>query len=220
MSKLLPGKKRLTMRGTDRKVINTRVAPTINWKAKVVCRDCNVGWMSRLENQHAKPAMADLMLGKMDIPIHQTRADSLAIFTFKTAVVLDHLTRDREPFFDRAIRHKFRESLAVPLHVHMWLNAFAPAGRGEANTLYQGADLPESKGIEMYVCTFLVQHLVLQLVACKVRGFTKLVRKDNFLAVPFWPKLPNNVVWPPSWAITTTEEFDLFSDGWKELDAS
>jgi hypothetical protein len=27
-------------------------------------------------------------------------------------------------------------------------------------------------------------------------------------------------VWPPDWAIATVEEFDLFSDGWKQLDAS
>ena len=220
MNRLLPGRKRLTMRGPNREVINTRVAPTIDWRARVVCQECNNGWMSQLENDHAKPAMTDLMLGKPNIRIDKERAYSLALFTFKTAIVLDHLTRNREPFFDRAIRYAFRESLAMPSFVRMWLNAFAPAGRGEANTFYNGADLPEPEALEMYVSTFLVQHLVLQLVACKVRGFTKLARKDRFLAVPFWPELPANAVWPPSRAITTVDEFDLFSDGWKEVNAS
>ncbi len=221
MSRLLPGKKRLTMRGPNREVITTRVAPTIDWKIKVVCETCNNEWMSDIENKHAKPAMADLMLGKTNIPIDPQRAHSLALFTFKTAVVLDHLTRNPQPFFDRSVRHRFGESLVIPSHVRMWLNAFAPAGRGEANTFYNGADLPAPKTLEMYVCTFLVEHLVLQLVACKVSGFTKLARKDKFLAVPFWPELPpTNVIWPPSRAITTVEEFDLFSDGWKQVDAS
>jgi hypothetical protein len=219
MSRLLPGRKRLTKRGSNREIMETRIAPTIDWKIKVVCKDCNNGWMSDLENNIAKPAMADLILGKINIPIDHKRAHSLAIFTFKTAIVLDHLA-NTEPFFDRAIRYEFRESLTVPLHVRMWLNAFALAGRGEANTFYNGAYLSESNGLEMYVCTFLVQHLVLQLVACKVRGFTKIARKDKFLALPFWPKLPPNAVWPPNWTITTVEEFDLFSHGWKELNAS
>jgi hypothetical protein len=220
MSRLLPGRKQLTMRGPNREVISARVAASIDWKANVVCEDCNNSWMSDLENNHAKPAMADLMLGKTNIPVDQARARSLALFTFKTAVVLDHLTRNPAPFFARSVRHEFGESLAIPSHVRMWFNAFAPAGRGEANTFYKGASLPESKGVEMYVCTFLVEHLVLQLVACKVRGFTRLARKDKFLAVPFWPEIPLNVVWPPDRAIMTLEEFDLFSDGWKTLDAS
>ena len=220
MSKLLPGRKRLTMRGPNREVIKTRVASTINWKAKVVCEPCNNGWMSDMENNHAKPAMADLLLGKKNILVDKKRADSLALFTFKTAVVLDYLTNDVNPFFDRAVRHKFKESLAIPSHIRMWLNSFAPTGRGEANTFYNEADLPAPKGVQMYVCTFLVNHLILQLVACRVSGFTCLARKDKFLAVPFWPELPStNVVWPPK-AITTVEEFDLFSLGWKELDAS
>lgn len=221
MNRLLPGKKQLTMRGPNREIVTTRVAATIDWKAKVVCEPCNNGWMSVIENDHAKPAMADLMLGKTDILIDPQRAYSLALFTFKTAVVLDRLTKNPEPFFDRSIRHNFRESLEIPPHVRMWLHAFAPAGRGEANTLYNEGDLPAPKSLQMYVCTFLVEHLVLQLVACKVSGFTSLARTDKFLAVPFWPQLPSTIVmWPPDGAITTVEEFDLFSDGWKQVNAS
>ena len=87
-------------------------------------------------------------------------------------------------------------------------------------TFYNETEPSAPNGVQMYVCTFLVNHLILQLVACRVSGFTRLARKDKFLAVPFWPQLPPDAVWPPDWAIATVEEFDLFSDGWKQLDAS
>ena len=40
------------------------------WKARVVCGDCNNGWMSDLENDHAKPVLTPLITGdatKMEI---------------------------------------------------------------------------------------------------------------------------------------------------------
>ena len=33
----------------------------MNAKAKVVCENCNNGWMSDLESERAKPAMRDLL---------------------------------------------------------------------------------------------------------------------------------------------------------------
>jgi hypothetical protein len=99
MNGLLPGKKRFISKDKDGKVIFQRIAKELDWTAKVVCKPCNETWMSKIEGDHAKPSMEDLITGKLDIPIMQSRANSIALFGFKTAVVLDHLRRDPEPFF-------------------------------------------------------------------------------------------------------------------------
>ena len=36
-------------------------ADKIDWKARVVCRDCNNGWMSDLESTLAKPSLTPLI---------------------------------------------------------------------------------------------------------------------------------------------------------------
>lgn len=221
MSALLPGRKRLTMRGAGRKIIHSRVASSIDTQLKVVCKTCNEGWMSNIEGVHAKPAMADLMLGKKNVQMNQLRANSIAIFMFKTALILDALAKDTSPFFSREIRHEFRKSHCIPANVRMWLNSFAPAGYGEANVFYNGADLPSGKRLELYVCTFAVQHFVLQLVAMatddpSLRGVS---RSDEFLAVPLWPSIPADFVWPTD-PIATFDDLNAFSDGWARLNLS
>ena len=73
------------------KVMKRWAAPGIDIKANVVCRKCNETWMSNIENKHAKPAMTDLILGK-PVEINQERANSIALFAFKTAILADQMS--------------------------------------------------------------------------------------------------------------------------------
>lgn len=57
-------------------VISEWVSERLDWKAKVVCEKCNNTWMSDIENNHAKPAVTDLIVGKVDVPIPRSRARS------------------------------------------------------------------------------------------------------------------------------------------------
>ena len=64
MRKLFKSKKfRFHQRNSSGKIVKEWSLPGIDLKAKVVCKPCNEGWMSRLEAQHAEPAMADLLIG-------------------------------------------------------------------------------------------------------------------------------------------------------------
>jgi hypothetical protein len=71
----------------------------LNWKAYVVCEPCNNGWMSDIEKWRAKPAMTDLIKDMPGTVIDQTRANNIAIFTFKTALIIDQLTNSPTRFF-------------------------------------------------------------------------------------------------------------------------
>ena len=167
-----------------------------------------------IENKHAKPAMSDLIIDKPGVPIDQDRANSMAIFAFKTAVVLDQLVTGRAPFFERSARHEFRKSLKIPSNVNMWLTRFASHGRGEVNTLYHEGTTPEGARIETYVCTFSAEHLVLQVVAINRFGLRSAEPENKFIAVPFWPAIEPGFKWPPPTCLKTVGEFDGFSDRW------
>lgn len=216
LNPLLPGRKRFNVRNDKRQIIKTWTSPELNWKAKVVCKDCNGGWMSNLEDKHAKPSLSDLITGKKGIPIDQSRAKSIAVFAFKTAVVLDHLVRNRTPFFDIAARHEFRNSLTIPAGVGVFIAASALSGRGEANTLYFESNLSAPRFFHAYVLTYCVEHVVIQVAACKSFGVST-AKVQNYFAVPLWPEVPAGFVWPAARIINTIAEFDEFSDRWNEI---
>lgn len=172
--------------------------------------------MSKIESNHAKPAMLDLIQDKPSIPIDRSRAHSIALFAFKTAVVFDHLARKRPHFFERSARHEFRISQTIPINVAMWLTRYGPSARGEVNTAYHdGIPAPE-RSIEMYVCTYSVQSLVLQIVGHKVKGVLGFSPENEFSAIPFWPEISDGLFWPPFASLNTLPEFNAFSDRWQK----
>ncbi len=218
LNAIVPGRKRFTMRNEKGEIIRDWVKPELDWTAKVVCEPCNNEWMSDLENVHAKPSMTELILGKLDVQVDQSRANSIAISAFKTAVVFDHLSRGRDPFFERSARHEFRNSLTIPRNVGMWLTRFAPSGKGESHTCYHEGKILPDKSLEMYVCTYAIEHLVIQVVGYKTKGLEEVHSKVDFSAIPFWPKIPDAFVWPPTDVLQTVSDFDSFSGRWQNVD--
>ena len=134
--------------------------------------------MSDIEERHAQPAMKDLIIGKLDIPIPQSRADSIALFAFKTAVIVEHMKRTQYVrFFPRQVRYRFRENREIPHNVRMWLAGFLPKGKGRCFSMYHEASAPS---LELYVWNYSVGQFVFQVVAEKrpyhltlspIRGF-------------------------------------------------
>jgi hypothetical protein len=220
LNKILPGRKRFTKRGDNKEIIGDWVSPKLDWKAKVVCALCNNEWMSNLENVHAKPSMTDLILGKSGVAIDRTRANSIALFAFKTAVVFDHLVSGRAPFFERSARHEFRNSLTIPYNVGMWLTGFVPNGSGLAQTVYHNGQVSPDKTLGMYVCTYSIEHLVLQVVGYKADGLHQVAPKNYFPAIPFWPEIQDAFVWPPAEALHAVSDFDSFSARWQNVDVT
>ena len=127
MNDLFPGPKRYNNRIAGNSVF-IRSSRTLDWTAKVVCKECNETWMSDIEGNRAKPAMTPMIrgkIGKVGIEIDSSRANSLALFSFKTAVVVDHMRPRNEPrFFSKFVRYGFRESRAIPASTGIWLSAY------------------------------------------------------------------------------------------------
>lgn len=215
------GKKRFIRRDATGKIIADWISGVLNWKGYVVCEKCNNGWMSDIEKWHAKPAMSDLIAGKTGISILQSRANSIALFAFKTAVILDYMALDREPFFDRLARHNFRLSHIIPDNVMMFMVGLSYRGRGDAHSGYFDGAASPTQHLRMYVSTFAVGHFGFEVVGHYTRGITRIdPRRRDFdsLVVPFWPFIQRGFVWPSASVLRTVRDFDLFSLRWRDVD--
>jgi hypothetical protein len=220
MGDLFPGQKTFRNLSPDLKSPQSWTSSKLDWKAGVVCEPCNSGWMSDVESQHAKPAMEDLISGKLDIPIPQSRANSIALFAFKTAVILDQMNQGRAGlFFPRLARHRFRERLEIPFNVRMWMAGFLPRTKGGCFSLYFESKPDYPDVFQLYVFNFIVGHFVFQVVAERCPTFLTLFPTPGFenLAVPFWPHIPVGCVWPPEVVLTTTDKFEEFAKRWQRL---
>ena len=113
------------------------------------------------------PAMKELITGSSrGIPIDQSRANSIAVFAFKTSIILDRMAEKRDSFFPRSVRFAFKESLSIPHeNVSMWFASHSSRTGGAALSLYHA--LPAPTSFELYVCNFRAGHFVFQVVAFK-----------------------------------------------------
>jgi hypothetical protein len=220
MNNLFPGEK-IFRNKTDRENEKVWSAAELNWKAKVVCESCNTGWMSQIESLNAQPALTDLIIGKQNVPVPQSRARDIALFAFKTCVIIEHMRRDRPfRFFPRLARHRFREFLEIPPNVRMWMAGFLPHGGGRCVTFYYDTPVIGLLPIEFYVCNFGIGHFMFQVIAESKPPFLAIgpIRGYEQLAVPFWPRIPSGFMWPPESILKTPRDFLEFSMRWRRIE--
>jgi hypothetical protein len=221
MGDLLPAKTiRFARYGDKGQVEADWLSTELDWTAKVVCEKCNNTWMSAIENDHAKPAMSSLILGKLDTEVTESTAHSIALFAFKTAVVFDHLQRARPRFYPRAARHAFRENLFIPPTVRMWMARCTRSVNGHVHSCYhEGKPEFARKTFELYICTYSVGQFLFQVVSERQPSYFVLSPDPRFeqFAIPFWPS-PKVVKWETTNALKLPDEFFRFSLRWNRVD--
>jgi hypothetical protein len=151
-----------------------------------------------------------------------SQANSIAFFAFKTAIVLDYASqRNGSPFYEREMRHWFRENLSLPENTRMWFCGYAGnRGGGRLKTAYYNGKLSPTNAFQMHVCTCAFGHFAFQVAS--VKGNIEAAEfgpRDSFesLAVPFWPQLPWGFIWPASDVLRSKAQFYAFSDRWKSI---
>jgi hypothetical protein len=184
-------------------------------KEKEVCESCNNGWMSDLENFHAKPCMEGVILSANPTTISPECVVSMAIYAFKLAVIGDHMNTKKKPFFSSAIRQRFRRSLSLPSGIHVWIGCLGELDRNHAvyRMNYANSSAKVKNGIRLYTFTWGVGRLILQLAAIKFKN-TRLRRFPppsifqsplwNQYAIPMFPVTSDGIHWPPSQHLSGT----------------
>jgi len=225
INRILPDKRFRLLSFSDTGPHHTYIKRKLDVKFPVVCEACNNEWMSGLENDHAKPAIKDLILSDKFVKLSPQRLDSIAKFAFKTAVVADHFSLASDmPFFSTAARYTFRESLTIPGGVQMWIAAFKERGHGALRAVYHESPAKMANGFQLYALTFGAGYFLVQVVSCRWRapggisGFVPFVTQAKFwdkFSAPFWPPRNEAILWP------SDKQFNVlwcnkFSSRWQE----
>jgi hypothetical protein len=207
INKILPPLKFKVLRIDEENKPHQFLRRSLDMKTPVVCERCNNGWMSDLENKHAKPAMADLILSDKLISLSPDRLKSIANFAFKTAVVADHFSiPPRQPFFSTASRHAFAASLDIPRGVQIWIASFREGSHGMFRGMYHESPANTARHFELYTCTFGAGYLLFQVVGSRwlnekhLLGPYPFVTQGQFwnkFSIPFWPSKGESILWPP-----------------------
>lgn len=195
--------------------IRSWVTNSLDITARVVCEDCNGGWMSDLESRHAQPAMTDLILSDARQDLTQERVHSIAAFAFKTAVIGHAMDRGRSLsfpnlIFSRANLRKFSHSLTIPNGIHVWVGCFSSNDlRNGLFRISYGKTPPGiPNGFKLYACSFGIGRLIFQIVAAqwiKPRDRRTLIvpvfqqaAAWMPLSINIWPYVGRTLTWPPS----------------------
>ncbi|HXC42633.1 MAG TPA: hypothetical protein VNY51_03810 [Candidatus Dormibacteraeota bacterium] len=204
---------------------------SIDLTSKVVCEECNNTWMSDLETNLAKPAMSDMIQNGSSRYLLPSGIEAISTFAFKTAVIADHNRPRRSPFFSHVARKKFSQSLQIPNGVQIWLAHFVSQHlmSGKLTTYYAQIRSGRFRGFELYMMTFVVGHLIIQVSASHWASLAKrpkfspqLIQNPewNDAAVPIWPRTgfsPKEVVWPAALSVGD-EQFEGFASRFAKLE--
>ena len=181
-------------------------------KLSVVCHDCNTRWMSQITNR-VKIGFQSVIIDGSPLCILPSGIALLAAFTFmKAAVAASDIAQNSEAFFTRAQRERLRKSLEVPIDhtVRIWIAAFKgkalDSGRFVPSIL--SSEAPQLCGVEYFTFTYLVGHLLLQLLAGRFKyvhhrgiGLLPMLRPDHYwdpACIQFWPPTDvPGIMWPP-----------------------
>jgi hypothetical protein len=186
---------------------------SINAKARVVCANCNNGWMSKLEQDHAKPAMQSLIVLDDPAILDEQRVHALVRFAFKTSVIGHAMDSAKSKYWPSRVYsgdnlRTFAKSLKVPRSIQLWvasLRADDPR-TGIFRMRYAKTQSGAVNGAKFYACTFGFGKLALQLLATEwTRGRNRrqkipYVTQDpywNGMAIAAWPFPDISLHWPP-----------------------
>jgi hypothetical protein len=214
-TKLFPNQKFTIQRvdGRDGSVLQEWRDSGISVSPKLVCKECNEGWMSDIETK-ASTVIKKMVNTQGRIQLSFSEVTSLAEFTFKTSVLADHLSSGRKPFFTPSTRNHFAQSRAIPDGVQMWFSSVqGPHQYGLYLPLWYERPHGAQSGVNFYVFNFVVGRLLLQSVAKRwakkshqYLGFPFFEQnlRASFFANHFWPPgRPSAVTdWPPDQPLT------------------
>lgn len=175
--------------------------------ARCVCRNCNNGWMSNLENE-MKPIVDSILDGQFRALDDSSQA-VIAVWSIKTAMALEALYPERELFYSENERRKMRAISAIPERTSIWI-----ANCVNQPNIYSAAkDLRTAPGdneANAFVTTMAFGSLALQVVSIRPTAnlpkeilvtYDSRVGPWDKVLLRVWPLVPYSQHWPPSYGL-------------------
>jgi hypothetical protein len=177
---------------------------------KRVCQPCNNGWLSRLEDE-AKSLLTDIVQGRPVVltPLDQER---LAVWAYKTALILALTNRSGEPYFTDEEYVVFKSNQSPAPSTRIWLATYD----GPHATWYRKKLVSvtlettgESRDGHVMVAT-LGRVVIVQLSSRWVQFNWSIPPSSARFLVPLWPLASGSRTWPPPDALNDLGLQQLF----------
>ena len=133
---------------------------------KCVCKTCNNGWMSELENANKFPIHA--MINNEPCGLTKRDQNKLARWAVMKAMVLDSCNPARRPFYVEAERENLKSSSIVPARTLVWIGQFSAKGFHFGGTDIWGEIEKIAKASHGCVTSMDIGHLVMQVLSVHV----------------------------------------------------
>lgn len=175
--------------------------------ARCVCRNCNNGWMSKLENE-MKPiveSILDEQLRALDISSQAV----IAVWAMKTAMALEALYAEREFFYSENERRNMRAVSAIPECTSIWIAKCV----NQPNIYSAGKDLRTAPGdneAKAFITTMAFGSLAFQVVSIRISANLPneiQITYDSWegpwdkVLLRVWPIILHSQQWPPSYGL-------------------
>lgn len=183
-------------------------------KLRVVCRHCNNGWMSALENS-VRTLLPPLISAKRHgiLPEEQ---EKLATWAVKTAMVAERFRRDGAQI-PQSDRFKLMNELCPPKGWFVWI---AKYGGGDWENLSIGhvraglnaTPIANHKEASDYVqaTTFGLGQVLFCVLGCSLPRAEKFFEgRETEGIVQVWPARPRSIIWPLFGEIGDREAYSL-----------
>lgn len=172
-------------------------------KLRVVCQDCNNGWLSQLE-EWASKALPPMIAGERCnlLPAGQTK---LATWAVKTAMVASEF-KPRPVTIAQDERTLLMNELHPPQNWFVWIAAYRGTDWAQLAIGQIRADLsptpiaePDLAPYYIQATTFGLGHLLVSVVGGSYPSMTDIFAgKDIADALQIWPTHPRSILWPPA----------------------
>ena len=193
--------------------IKTRQGSTYTKKIRVVCVDCNNGWMSEIENA-TKPILEKLTVSQIHI-VEPKDLKKLCKWIALKVMVAEHNQREDAvtPFEDR---NKFKNNLEIPNNFRIWIakcgvNGWEGAYWRSSSTVSFSTELPQT-GLarNVHFVTFGVGDLLVQTIHTSHQELNLEVNYSNSEGIySIYPESNNSISWPPAKSLTAQEANNL-----------
>lgn len=191
-------------------------APSFDTKVRVVCTECNNGWMSDLEVA-AKPILVRMLTGKRVVLDDASQA-VVSQWVVKTAMMFQHTT-PRRPIPDHHFRYLY-DHRRPPPSSQVWIAARTAEDGGIVSGLQSARlklkpDGPNTEANSAYLVTIGIAAFVGQLFGHDLpRLDFRRSHKGIFTSAveQIWPTVETVVEWPPKHIIRSVEDFANDSD--------
>ena len=179
--------------------------PGPQFPIKCVCKDCNEGWMSRLETA-VRPTLGSL-LNDISLMLDSKSQCLLAAWACKTAMVFEGVKQAKDKFYSKEDRHMLREQQVPPRDTLIWLGRFSHSYllHSEGRKLVPRKTIHGAPVEDGCATTFVIKRLAIQVLSIKRKpeAHGRDIKIDarggpwNDKLIQVWPIGNSTVSWPP-----------------------